>query len=357
MKILFTGVYSHLHGGLECFAGRAADALRALGHVVDVVGDPPEVLDERDYVLMHKVPRTPGELSRLKSKYGEKLHFFAHDHELYCLRRHYYDPLRRLCDRTYSFFPCRLCAAVTRPKWVWRNLTSPIRDFIDEMREVKTFATSSYIKANLERNGFPPDRVRVVRPYFTRPFTDEAAARKWMPEGRLRVLFIGQLLAGKGVGLLIEAARRMKTPHTLVIVGAGRDEARLRQMAGDDVVFTGWRNDAHRFLAEADVCAFPSLWNEPFGMVGAEAMAHGVPTVAFDVGGIRDWLVPGETGLFAATESGETRVAAARCSDALSRALDKIADPAELSRMGANALAKAGELFDPDRFTRSLLSF
>ena len=79
--------------------------------------------------------------------------------------------------------------------------------------------------------------------------------------------------------------------------------------------------------------------------------------VAFDVGGIRDWLVPGETGLFAATESGETRVAAARCSDALSRALDKIADPAELSRMGANALAKAGELFDPDRFTRSLLSF
>ena len=55
MKILFTGVYSHLYGGLERFAERAAAALRAQGHVVDVVGDPPRELDDRDFVLPEDV--------------------------------------------------------------------------------------------------------------------------------------------------------------------------------------------------------------------------------------------------------------------------------------------------------------
>lgn len=356
MKILFTGVYSHLHGGLECFAARAADVLRENGHEVDVAGDPPQDAGAYDFVLMHKAPRKLEELRRLKAQCGEKLRFFAHDHELYCLRRHYYDPFRRLCDRTYSFIPCRLCAAVTRPQWILRNLAHPISAFIREMSEVRSFATSNYIKRNLERNGFPPGRVKTVYPYFARPFFEEAAVHRWMPDGKLRVLFIGQLLAGKGIGLLVEASSLMKAPHRLIVVGAGRDEAKLRRAAGAEVEFMGWQENAHRFMAEADVCAFPSLWSEPFGMVGAEAMSHGVPTVAFDVGGTRDWLVPGETGLFASTADGRTACAGARTAAALAAALDRMVDSAALAKMGANAIERASRLFDPSRFVATLLS-
>ena len=357
MKILFTGVYSHLYGGLERFAERAAAALRAAGHEVDVTGDPPRELDDRDLVLMQKIPPTVADLRRLKSRYGDMLRFYAHDHELYCLRRHYYDPFRRLCDRTYSFFPCRLCAAVTRPQWVARNVLRPLCAFRDEMREVRTFVPSTYIKDNLVRNGFAPERVKVLYPLFVRPRRAEAAVHTWMPEGKLRILFMGQLIAGKGVGMLIDAAGMMKRPHELMVVGAGRDETKLRRRAPDGVKFLGWQENAQRFFADADVCAVSSLWNEPYGTVGAEALSHGVPVVTFDVGGLADWLVPGETGLFAQAPDGRTRVAAARTPSALAAALDRMAVPSDLARMSANALDIVERLFDPGRFMEDLLNW
>ncbi len=357
MRILFTGVYPHLYGGLERFAQRAAAALRDLGHVVDVVGDPPRELDDRDLVLMQKIPPTVTDLRRMKMKYGDRLRFYAHDHELYCLRRHYYDPLRRLCDRTYSFFPCRFCAALTRPQYIVRNVFRPLRSFLGEMRGVKMFVPARYIKENLVRNGFSPDGVKVLYPLFVKPLRAEAATHSWMPGGRLRILFMGQLIAGKGVGMLIEASGLMKVPHTLTVVGTGRDEKKLRRAAPPSVEFTGWQENAQRFFLDADVCAVPSLWSEPFGTVGAEALSHGVPVVTFDVGGLRDWLVPGETGLFARSDSGLTRTSAARNPAALARALDEIADSAKLAEMSGHALDMVDRLFDPEKFIEELLSW
>lgn len=345
MRILFTGVYSHLYGGLERFAERAAAKLRENGHEVITVGDVPEKLEDVDYVLMHKVPKRAEDLRRLKSKYGEALHFYAHDHELYCLRRHYYDPMRKLCERTYSFFPCRLCAAVTRPQWIFSNISRDITTFINEMRKVKTFVASNYMKNNLIKNGFNPDKIKILYPTFVRPKRDEAAKHAWMANGELNILYMGQLVAGKGVGVLIDAVKLMKTPYRLSIVGAGRDEKKLVKRANDRISFLGWRNDAQSLCATADVCAVPSLWNEPFGMVGAEALSHGVGVVAFNVGGISDLLVPGKTGFFARERSAK----------ALAEALDKMADKKLLARISENALDLVEKLFDPDKFINTLL--
>ena len=43
----------------------------------------------------------------------------------------------------------------------------------------------------------------------------------------------------------------------------------------------------------------PSLWPEPFGLVGLEAARHRLPVAAFAVGGIPDWLRPGVNGYLA----------------------------------------------------------
>ena len=354
MKILFTGVYSHLYGGLERFAERAKAALEAAGHTVDTAGDPPMEKGDYDLVLMQKIPPTVEALRRVKAHYGDRLRFYAHDHEAYCLRRHYYDPFRHNCDRTYSFFPCRLCAAVTRPSWIGRALTRDMIAFRDELKTVKAFVPATYIRENLVKNGWSPDRVKVVYPLFVKP---SAPAGRFMPEGKLRILFMGQLIAGKGVAVLVEAVRLLTRPYTLTIVGTGRDEAKLRRQAGADVRFEGWQENAGRYFDTADVCVVPSLWNEPFGTVGAEALSHGVPVVCFDVGGLHDWLKPGETGLFPQTADGRTRTADARTPECLAAALEKMADPEKLAHMSKGAADIVGRLFDPDRFLQDLLSF
>ena len=83
-------------------------------------------------------------------------------------------------------------------------------------------------------------------------------------------------------------------------------------------------------MREADVLAVPSVWPEPFGLVGIEAGCVGLPAAAFDVGGVRDWVRPGESGELA---PGDPPTA-----DGLVQAIVRaLADPAHLNRLRVGA--------------------
>jgi glycosyltransferase involved in cell wall biosynthesis len=80
----------------------------------------------------------------------------------------------------------------------------------------------------------------------------------------------------------------------------------------------------------------PSLWPEPFGLVGPEAMAHGLPVIASRVGGIPEWLADGEVGFL--FEPGDVQGLA----DRINRLLF---DRALARRLGQQARARAGSRF------------
>jgi glycosyltransferase involved in cell wall biosynthesis len=66
----------------------------------------------------------------------------------------------------------------------------------------------------------------------------------------------------------------------------------------DRVKFHGFvaRDELKHFYQQASLLAVSSVWPEPFGLVGREAMCHALPVVGFDAGGIREWLFDGENG-------------------------------------------------------------
>ena len=94
--------------------------------------------------------------------------------------------------------------------------------------------------------------------------------------------------AAKGVFDVVEAHRRSGVELPLVFAGTGSERAQL-ETAGCEVL--GWvpRDRLASVYKRAHALLMPSRWQEPFGIVGLEALAMGVPVVAWDSGGVREW--------------------------------------------------------------------
>jgi glycosyltransferase involved in cell wall biosynthesis len=130
---------------------------------------------------------------------------------------------------------------------------------------------------------------------------------------------VGRLEPAKGCGDLIEALSllRREFPQALaVIAGSGglREQLEARAQArgvSDRVVFLGFQPDVNLVLDAIDVFVIPSL-SETLGYALLEAMAHELPAVGTDVGGIPEVIVPGATGFLAAARSPLALATAAR---------------------------------------------
>src|SRR4029077_1314874 len=97
--------------------------------------------------------------------------------------------------------------------------------------------------------------------------------------------------------------------------------------------------------AAASLVAVPSLWPEPFGLVGIEAFAAGRPAVARANGGIGDSLDDGVSGL--SVPAGDAR--------ALARALNELLDdPQRQQEMGAAGRKTVAERFSPEHHVAAL---
>jgi glycosyltransferase involved in cell wall biosynthesis len=162
---------------------------------------------------------------------------------------------------------------------------------------------SEHMRREMLRHGVEPDRLHLVPLPPTDLEADAERPRSRPPAGV--ILFLGRLVSDKGAHLLIdampEAERALDRPLRLVVAGAGPEMERLRAQARARRVradFPGWLGFEAKtcLFREADLIAVSSVSGEPFGLVGIEAGCVGTPAVAFDAGGIREWLKPGVTG-------------------------------------------------------------
>ena len=136
------------------------------------------------------------------------------------------------------------------------------------------------------------------------------------------VLFAGRMTPLKGGHVLIAAAARasrlMGRPVHLVMAGDGPQKDAWRRLAaslGVRLELTGWVNlhDRARVYSRGLFVAVPSLWPEPFGLVGLDAASLGRPAIAFDVGGISDWLTDRVNGRLVEPGAGSEGLAQAMC--------------------------------------------
>ncbi|MFN3486623.1 MAG: glycosyltransferase, partial [Planctomycetota bacterium] len=150
--------------------------------------------------------------------------------------------------------------------------------------------------------------------------------------------------------VLVEAFARVRAvfPEArMVLVGYGGEESELRRAAAraglaDAVIFPGER-DSSEVLSSFDLFVQPSLY-ESQGLAILEAMAAGRPVIATDVGGVRDVVRDGETGLLVPPKD----------PGALAAALVELARaPERAGALAARARAEVRERFSVDRMVAS----
>ncbi len=109
-------------------------------------------------------------------------------------------------------------------------------------------------------------------------------------------LILSRLVPYKRIDLAIEACNKLQLP--LVIIGNGRDEERLKRLAGPTIRFMGWLSDEEKgyYYTHCRALLFPG--EEDFGITPLEAQACGRPVIAYGAGGALASIVDGVTGKF-----------------------------------------------------------
>ena len=117
-------------------------------------------------------------------------------------------------------------------------------------------------------------------------------------------LVLGRLAAYKNFDLVVETFRNISTE--LWIIGTGREEKRLKEMAGPNVKFLGKVSDTEKHsVIENCFGVINAVEDEDFGIVPVEAMAHGKPVLAHKSGGHLETVIEGVNGMF--FEGGDVR--------------------------------------------------
>ncbi len=154
-------------------------------------------------------------------------------------------------------------------------------------------------KAVMIPNGIDPEPLELG---FS---VDETALEEELA-GKKTILFVGRLVAEKGVQVLLRAVPAVLQHHPdalFLIAGRGPYEGELRALAaglgvGDRVRFLGFIEETQkqRLMRQAHLITAPSLY-EPFGIIALEAMASGTPIVASSAGGLDEIVDHRQTGL------------------------------------------------------------
>lgn len=203
-------------------------------------------------------------------------------HICYC-----HSPIRYVWDLYYDY----LEGSGVIKRFAMKKLIHGVRewDYLAAQRVDHFVANSNFVAKRIEK--FYRRESTVIHPGAFVP------AEESVDETGDYYLVVSRFVRYKRIDIAVEACNKLG--KKLVIIGSGgEDEERLRAMAGPTVEFRGRVSDDEMRAAYAGARAFLFPGIEDYGLTPVEAMAAGVPVLAYGEGGALETVSDGETGLF-----------------------------------------------------------
>ena len=295
-----------------------------------------------DLIHLHNIMHP--DLIRLAAESGPSL-MTVQDHRLFCPGAGKLTPSGEVCRQVLGP-PCGSCLKDKGYASRLLRLTLERLQAASKLRAVHVL--SNYMASELsmawQSRGLTAPRLEVIPPFVHGlKAPDRSKQRK-------HHLLACRLSARKGVRVALKAASLLQGGESLLIAGDGRlapDVARAAELSQGRIKYAGWagRHDMARHLAGALSLWAPSLWAEPFGIVGLEAGFMGAPVIATPVGGTGDWLHNGKNGLL--VDPGDA-AGLARAADSLAR------DRNKAERMGQAGTCMVKGIFRPSRLAQAV---
>ena len=364
MKIAILRKKYSFHGGAEGFSQGLIDLLAQQGHEVHIHAISWEGTSPSKGVYFHRVPAvtfnsflrdlTFALSARKQMAEGNYDIIQSHDKTLYqdiyragdgC----HIEWLRQRWRR--SGISGRLSMLFNPYHWLILGLE---RSIFKKRRYLKIIAISELVKRNIiEHYHVPAEDIVVIyngvdldrfRPANRERFRNEVRRHYDIPDSTRVFLFVGSGFERKGVRYLIEAAEKLDSSVTLLIVGKGSGEKFHDIIKKQRVIFCGPQKQIEQYYAAADAFVFPTVY-EPFGNVHLEALASGLPVITTRYSGASEIIAEGKSG-FVVQEPEDT--------EAIAGSMKKLCDADLLQTMGYEA-RKAAEKFTMERFVREIM--
>ena len=259
---------------------------------------------ERDYVAweIHNIfPALSPSVYTAAFKVGVPIVNFLHNYRLGCVNGQFLNH-GTACTRCIegNFWPAvrTVCWRDSRVACAAMGITLTRVRRLKVFEKVAAWIVLSDAQKQLHLHMGLPEKTLHIVPHF---LSVQGNKPSEIPEDGY-ALFLGRLSPEKGVKQLLSAWKKLRSPHArLVIAGRGFEEERIRSLTRDlpSVEVRGFvdRSQHEDLWAKAKFLIVPSIWQEPFGLVALEAMAHGRPLVVSNLGALPE--IVGEAGLVA----------------------------------------------------------
>ncbi len=257
--------------------------------------------------------------------------FFLHVYHGTCVsgQKRFKYPTRRPCERTFGaacllHYHLRGCGG-KNPITMMRNYYYQKARLVNLQNFDAIVTHSFHMYEECIKHGVDPMRLHrfiyVAQHREDNPFDELPAEERlklyyrWEPSAPLKILFVARLDDDKGSAIILDVmkqlAKMIDRSVELTVVGDGTSRTRLESQSRSGALgefasrlkvnMLGWQTKArvHHEMQQTDLVVFPSVWPEPFGLVGPESSQFGKPVAAFDVGGVNSWLVDDVNGFLA----------------------------------------------------------
>lgn len=185
-----------------------------------------------------------------------------------------------------------------RPKWLvrlgLRLLVKPLRkrDYAAAQKVDHFIANSTHIQNDI-RTFYDRSSVVIHPPVDVEKFSK---VKKHSDSKQQLFIVWGRHVPYKRFDLAIQACNKLKVP--LTIIGQGPETENLKRLAGPTITFNGFLSHDELIAEASKASAFLFPGEEDFGIAPVEALALGLPVIAYKSGGALDYIEDGKTGLF-----------------------------------------------------------